>query len=83
MSDRNMKNLDKENERRRSIFDAGREAKRKSFGPGKNPYWSPLEREIWNNGWLWEPESYRRGLVLSGAVVTAVLLILALAQLVR
>jgi hypothetical protein len=71
---------DIENARRLAIFDAGREAKRRGFGPGKNPHWNGLEREIWNNGWNWEPESYRKVWAWIGVVLVVAILLLAFVQ---
>ena len=52
--------VDIENAKRRAVFDAGRTAKRRGLGPGKNPHWDGLYRQIWYNGWLWE-EEYPQG----------------------
>jgi hypothetical protein len=70
-----MDDIDKENERRRSIFDSGRDANGRGLGFGANPHHSPLEWEIWNNGWWFAEHSgdrerqEARRVLMWGAVV--------------
>jgi hypothetical protein len=53
-SEYELDDLDEENARRRSIFEDGQEAYRQDYGYGANPHFSPLEHQIWHNGWMWE-----------------------------
>jgi hypothetical protein len=51
-----MNDVDRENERRRAIFDSGRAAKRNGRGQGANPHFDGLDSQIWRNGWNWEDD---------------------------